>query len=169
MKKKHLLLLSTTIFVSVLITFFASCSDDDGLPSDPIKWTSGTHSIKMADKYNHQVFIDANADTLQFECVNYSYPYITNLTEPDTAFEYRIGISSDADIPEKASYYFMDTHEQHIDRPNLKVELKDNILTVVVGKNTSQNQRVYGLTFVNSEGGFPSLGFISVFQAGIKP
>ena len=169
MKKKHLLLLSTTMIVFVSISLFTSCSDDYGLPSDPIKWTSGTHSIKMADKYNHHVFIDANADTLQFECVNYSYPYITNLTEPDTAFEYRIGISSDADIPEKASYYFMDTHEQHIDRPNLKVELKDNILTVVVSKNSSQNQRVYGLSFENSEGGFPSLGFICVFQAGMKP
>ena len=166
MRKVYLLVTSVILLA---ISLFTSCSDDYGLPSDPIKWTSGTHCIKMADKYNHQVFIDANADTLQFECVNYSYPYITNLTEPDTAFEYRIGISSDADIPEKASYYFMDTHEQHIDRPNLKVELKDNILTVVVSKNTSQNQRVYGLSFVNSEGGFPSLGFICVFQAGMKP
>lgn len=75
MKKKHLLLLSTTMIVFVSISLFTSCSDEKyGLPSDPIKWTSSTHSIKMADKYNHQVFIDANADTLQFECVNYSYP-----------------------------------------------------------------------------------------------
>ena len=166
MRKVHLLSIS---IILIAISLFTSCSDDYGLPSDPIKWTSGTHSIKMADKYNHQVFIDADADTLQFNCVNYSYPLITNLTEPDTAFEYRIGISSDADIPEKASYYFMDTHEQHIDRPDLKVELKDNILIIIVDKNTSQNQRVYGLSFENSEGGFPSLGFICVFQAGMKP
>lgn len=169
MKKKHLLLLSTTLFALVSISLFASCSDDYGLPSDPIKWTSSTHSIKMADKYTHNVSINANADTLQFNCVNYSYPFIIFLTDPDSTIEYRIGYSSDIEVPGKESYYFFDTHEQHIDRPSIKVELKDNFLTVVVSENTSQNKQIYALAFGNSEGGFPALGSIVISQAGKKP
>lgn len=153
----------------ISITFFISCSEEDGDIATPIQWTSSTHSIKMADKYSHQVLIDANADTLQFNCVNYSYPFIPLFREEDNMFEYRIGISSDASIPDKASYYFMDTHEQQIDRPTIKVKLKDNVLTVVVSKNTSQNQRIYGIAFENSEGGYPTLGSIGIFQAGMKP
>ena len=165
--KKLISLLSLFL---VSITSFLSCGDEiDGLPSDPIKWTSSTHSIKMADKYTHNVSINANADTLQFNCVNYSYPFIIFLTDPDSTIEYSIGYSSDIEVPGKESYYFFDTHEQHIDRPSIKVELKDNFLTVVVSENTSQNNQIYALAFGNSEGGFPTLGSIVISQAGRNP
>lgn len=97
---KKVVYLSTLFLVS--ITSFLSCDDEKyGLPSDPIKWTSSTHSIKMADKYTHNVSINANADTLQFNCVNYSYPFIIFLTDPDSTIEYSIGYSSDIEVPGK--------------------------------------------------------------------
>ena len=166
MKKKHLLLLSTTMIVFVSISLFTSCSDEiDGLPAIPINFQSDTHNIKLRNKYTHDIYIDASADTLRFNCNSSFDPYITILTDPDTTLYFDQVNSSFQGNQEVESFYFMDIREQHISRSSINVKLKDSIISIIVAENTSANPREYHMVF-NESAGPPSLGYLNIFQAG---
>ena len=51
---------------------------------------------------------------------------------------------------------------------NIKIDLKDNAITVSIAANTSAEQKTYSMTFNDSKygGGCPSLGYILIIQKG---
>ena len=167
MKAKH--------FIAYLVLFIASgilfsfCEEEVSEDVTPLVWTSDTHHVKMKNKYTHEVYIDAAADTLQFiYSDNYLHfqPYISCLKEQDQSFQYEVCMKSKTQ--ENLSYYFAETHEQHISRPAFKADLKDSVLAITVAENTSGEQRFYSLTIDDSKygGGCPSLGYILIIQKG---
>ncbi|QFQ13031.1 hypothetical protein C7Y71_008360 [Pseudoprevotella muciniphila] len=166
---KNFSLISITTLVLSLLTLFSSCEEEkDWAPAIPINFQSDTHKIKMRNKYTHDIYIDASADTLRFKCNSPFDPYITILADPDTTLYFDQVVSSSLGNEELESCYFMDIREQHILRPTIKVDLKDSIISIIVAENTSTNQREFHLVF-NPSAGPPALGYLNIFQAGIKP
>ena len=150
---------------------FSFC--EEGLSEDvaPLTWTSNTHHVKMKNKYTHEVFIEAVADTIQFIYKdNYFHfqPYIRCLKEQNKSFQYGVCKNAKAKAQESISYYYADTREQHISRPAFQADLKDSVLTVIVTVNENVGQRKYVLTMDDSKYGIgcPALGYIVIYQAG---
>ena len=163
---KNFSLISITTLVLSLLTLFSSCEEEkDWAPAIPINFQSDTHKIKMRNKYTHDIYIDASADTLRFKCNSPFDPYITILTDPDTTLYFDKVNSSFQGNQEVESFYFMDIREQHISRSSINVKLKDSIISIIVAENTSANPREYHMVF-NESAGPPSLGYLNIFQVG---
>lgn len=169
MKAKH--------FITYLVLFLASamlfsyCKDGRSEDVVPLTWTSGSHHLIMKNKYTHEVYIDAAADTLQFNYVDECFhlcPFIKRLEEQDGSFEYTPCKKTVHKAQRKSADYIIETHEQHISRPTIKADLKDGTLTIFVPENASVAQRKTVLTLDDAKYGIgcPSLGYIVIYQAG---
>lgn len=169
MNAKHFITYPVLFLAAAML--FSFC--EEGVSEDvaPLKWTSSTHQVKKKNKYTHEVVIDASADTIHFKYIdNYFHlkPYVKCLKYQKNSIEYDICHDSATEDSLIKSNYLVKTHEQHISNSEIKIDLKDNAITVSIAANTSAEQKTYSMTFNDSKygGGCPSLGYILIIQKG---